>query len=100
MSDKLLVEGDNELNVQMSPVEMNYIYGIVYDYRTWNTLAGVRVEVNDRVVYTDSSGYYRIDVPDGRLYTLTFSKEGYKSDTGSIYVYRSPGMFEAALYPV
>jgi len=81
------------------PVEMNYIYGTVYDHRTWNTLAGVRVEANGWVGYTDGSGNYHIDIPDGN-YTLSFSKKGYKPEVMKITVYGTPGMFEMALYPV
>ncbi len=74
-----LVQGDNELNVQLVPIVAN-LYGRVTAVDGY-ALQGVKVEVAGVLVYTDASGNYAITgIPPGS-YTITFSKTGYTTLT-------------------
>ncbi len=83
-----LVEGNNELNVQMTPItaQLAGLYGTVID-ESGIPLSGVRVhafsqETGGQATYTDASGNYQfanlgVGYLSHGIYMVTFSKEGY-----------------------
>ena len=81
MADIILYEGNNELNVQLTPIPVPVanLYGVVTDAETGTPLAGVKVTIDDLTTYTDSAGQYAFEglTPGG--YTITFEKEGYET---------------------
>ncbi|MBA7702089.1 hypothetical protein ES703_110843 [subsurface metagenome] len=77
-----LVEGNNELNVGMTPIAppIAYLYGVVTDAGTGYPIGGVKVTINGLITYTNSSGEYAFEVQPGS-YTVTLEKEGYVTET-------------------
>ena len=78
LDDITLVEGDNELNVGLTPLVAN-LFGVVTDAETGYALEGVKVTIDSLVTYTDSLGRYAFErlTPGG--YTITFRKENYET---------------------
>lgn len=80
LGDIVLVEGNNELNVQMVPVTAS-LYGVVTDSATGLPISGVKVIINGKTTTTNTKGEYSFAglVPDN--YTVEFSKSGYQTVT-------------------
>ena len=83
----VLVEGNNELNVQMVPVGVPpgvppgeaVVYGFVTDALTGAPIPQVMVTLDGLVRYTASEGQYEIrDIAADQAYRLKFSKDGYQ----------------------
>jgi len=91
MGDITLVEGDNVLNVGMTPIApppLAKLYGIVTDAETDSPLAGVRVQLWDaagttllRTTHTDSSGFYSMTDIEPGGYLAIFERDGYETAT-------------------
>jgi hypothetical protein len=87
MSDIVLVEGNNELNVQMTPITAGplpppgkaAIWGIVTDSLTGAAVPDVKITLNGFVCYTAWAGQYDIDNIAAKQYRIQFSKEGYET---------------------
>lgn len=83
MADITLVEGNNQLNVGMTPIPppVASLYGIVTDAETGYPIEGVKVTIDGLTTYTNASGAYAFEglTPGG--YTITFEKEGYETVT-------------------
>lgn len=81
MADITLVEGNNELNVQMAPIlpPVANLYGVVTDAETGYPLSGVKVTIDGLTTYTDASGNYGFTGLTPGSYTITFEKEGYET---------------------
>jgi len=79
MSDTVLYEGNNQLNVQLTPIAapVANLYGVVTDAETGAPLAGVKVTLGGLVIYTDANGAYGFAGLTPGSYTITFEKEGY-----------------------
>ena len=91
MADITLVEGNNELNVVLTPlpVGVTNVYGTVSDSTTGLLLKDVLVTLNGYSTLTNAAGYYQFtnlvldtdyageSVPT--TYTITFEKEGYET---------------------
>ncbi len=90
MSDIVLVEGLNELNVAMTPLApgLTKLFGVVTDAESGNAIIGVKVSIRDLFTYTDSLGYYLIahiyEPLTPGSYTVTFEKLGYKTVVTSV----------------
>ena len=81
MGDIVLVEGDNVLDVSLTPIPppVANLYGKVIDAETGYPLSGVKVTIDGLTDYTDASGNYGFTgLPPGS-YTLTFEKDGYET---------------------
>jgi len=76
MADIILVEGDNVLNVPLTPIPppVANLYGKVTDAQTGSPLAGVSVQL------TDSGGHYSITNILPGNYLVYFIKEGYETE--------------------
>lgn len=83
MADIILYEGNNELNVALSPVPppVANLYGVVTDAETGYPIAGVKVTIDGLVTYTDANGRYAFEGLAPGSYTSTFEKEGYETVT-------------------
>ena len=82
MPDIVLYEGDNELNVALTPIPVvANLYGVVTDAETGDPIAGVKVTIDDLVTYTNASGQYSFAGLAPGAYTVTFEKEGYETVT-------------------
>lgn len=83
MADIVLYEGNNELNVGLTPIApaVANLYGVVADGDTGHALEGVKVTINGLVTYTDSLGRYTFEGLTPGSYTITFEKEGYETVT-------------------
>lgn len=81
-TDVTLVEGNNELNVSLTPIAapVANLYGVVTDAETGLALAGVKVTIDDQVAYTDSNGAYAFVGLSPSSYTITFEKDGYETE--------------------
>ena len=81
MADTVLVEGNNELNVRMTPIlpPVANLYGVVTDAETGSPLSGVKVTIDGLTTYTDASGNYGFTGLTPGSYTITFEKEGYET---------------------
>ncbi len=80
MGDIVLVEGNNVLNVGLTPIPVvASLYGVVTDIETGESIGGVKVTIDGLVTYTNSSGEYAFEglTPGG--YTITFEKDGYET---------------------
>jgi len=77
-----LVEGDNELNVRLTPIpKLANLYGVVTDATTGAPIEGVKVAINGMVSYTSAGGGYAFEGLTPGTYTITFEKEGYEAAT-------------------
>jgi len=76
-----LIEGNNELNVQLVPVALPVanLYGVVTDAETGYVLQGVKVTLDSLVTYTDSSGYYSFTGLSVGAHSVKFEKSGYET---------------------
>lgn len=83
MSDIVLVEGTNTLNVQLVPVAalVATLYGVVTDAETGYALQGVKISIDGLVTHTDSNGQYLFEGLTPGNYTVVFEKEGYETAT-------------------
>ena len=81
MSDIVLVEGNNVLNVGLTPIPplVANLYGVVTDAETGYPLPGVKVTIDGLVVFTDASGNYGFTGLTPGAYTITFEKDGYET---------------------
>jgi len=68
------------------PPEKGTIYGTVRDAETGKPIAGASITANGYSTSTDESGYYEIEV-DPDTYTVTASKNGYRSKSRIVTVY-------------
>ena len=83
MADIVLVEGNNVLNVGLTPIPVvASLYGVVTDIETGEPIGGVKVTIDGIVTYTNSSGEYAFDGLTPGAYTITFEKEGYETVIG------------------
>ena len=82
MGDITLVEGDNVLNVPLTPLPppVANLYGVVTDAETGYPLSGVKVTIDGLVTYTNASGAYGFEGLALGSYTITFEKEGYETE--------------------
>ena len=76
-----LVEGNNTLNIQLTPVSLAVasLGGTVTDADTGLILSGVKVTLDSLVAYTDNSGYYFFQGLTPGNYMIQFSKDGYET---------------------
>jgi hypothetical protein len=81
MSDIVLVEGNNVLNVSLVPVApaVANLYGVVTDADTGYATEGVMVTIAGLVAYTNASGQYAFEGLTPGTYTITFTKDGYET---------------------
>lgn len=82
MADITLQEGNNVLDVPLSPIPppVANLYGMVTDAETGSPLSGVKVTIDGLVTYTDASGNYGFTGLTPGNYTVTFEKEGYETE--------------------
>jgi hypothetical protein len=86
MGDIVLVEGNNELNVEMWPSGVpqpgkGIIWGFVTDSLTGAAVPDVKITLDSIVHYTGTEGQYEFRDLDIRQYQVQFSKEGYETVT-------------------
>jgi len=84
MADIVLYEGNNELNVGLTPVApaVANLSGTVTDANTGHAIEGVKVTIDGLVTYSDSLGQYLFEgLTPGIAYTITFEKDGYETVT-------------------
>lgn len=83
MADIVLVEGDNPLNVALTPIPtpVANLYGVVTDAETGSPLEGVKVTIDGLATYTNASGQYLIEGLTPGSYSVTFEKDGYETAT-------------------
>jgi len=81
VSDIVLVEGSNVLNVSLVPVApaVANLYGVVKDAATGQPIQGVMVTIAGLVAYTNASGQYAFEGLTPGNYTITFTKDGYET---------------------
>jgi len=81
MADIVLVEGDNVLNVGLTPIPplVANLYGVVTDAETGYPLSGVLVIIDGLTTYTDSLGQYAFVGLTPGSYSIEFSKDGYET---------------------
>ena len=81
MTDIILTEGDNVLNIILTPIlpPVANLSGTVTDADTGSRLRGVKVTIDGLVAYTGSLGQYAFEglAPGG--YTISFEKAGYET---------------------
>ena len=80
MSDIVLKEGNNVLDVQLVPIVAN-LSGVVTDAQTGHPLEKVKVTLDGLVAYTDGSGYYSFTGLTPGTYTVKFERGGYHTLT-------------------
>ena len=82
MGDYTLVEGDNVLNVALTPIPppVANLAGVVTDAETGDPIEGVKVTINGQTTYTDSDGAYAFVGLAPGSYTVTFEKDGYETE--------------------
>lgn len=86
MPDIVLVEGDNVLDIQLTPVSppVANLNGVVTDANTGLPIQGVLitmvfpVEVNGLSTTTDTNGFYSFTGLAPGTYTIVFEKDGYE----------------------
>jgi len=83
MADIVLTEGNNVLNVGLTPIPppVATLYGVVTDADTGYPIEGVKVTINGLVTHTNSSGAYAFEGLTPGSYTITFEKAGYETET-------------------
>jgi len=78
-----LSEGNNQLNVAMTPIyvppAVANLYGVVTDAQTGYALQGVKVTIAGLTTYTDANGNYGFTGLTPGSYTITFTKTGYET---------------------
>ena len=81
MGDITLVEGDNVLNVPLTPIPppVANLYGVVTDAQTGYPISGVKVTIDGLTTYTDASGNYGFTGLSPGSYTIAFEKDGYET---------------------
>ncbi|MBA7478566.1 hypothetical protein ES707_13993 [subsurface metagenome] len=81
--DITLVEGNNEVNVSLTPIApvLANLYGTVTDAETGLPLVSVKVTIDGLTAYTNASGNYSFEGLTPGSYTITFEKEGYETVT-------------------
>jgi len=86
MGDIVLVEGNNELNVEMWPSGVpqpgkGIIWGFVTDSLTGAAVPDVKITLDGLVRYTGTEGQYEFRDLAIRQYQIQFSKAGYETVT-------------------
>jgi hypothetical protein len=86
MSDIVLVEGNNVLNVEMWPSGVpapgkGIIWGFVTDSLIGSAVPDVKITLDGIVHYTGTEGQYEFRDLAIRQYQIQFSKEGYETVT-------------------
>ena len=109
-ADLVLVEGNNELNVKMTPVGVpspgeGIIWGFVTDSLTGEAVPDVKITLNGLVRYTAGAGQYEIRHIACQRYRIQFSKEGYETVTRDVVavVYEIEGVsgrLDISLHPI
>lgn len=81
MASIVLYEGNNELNVGLTPIAppVANLYGVVTDGETSYPLSGVKVTIDGLTTYTDASGNYGFTGLTPGSYAIEFSKDGYET---------------------
>ena len=76
-----LVEGNNELNIAMTPIPppVANLYGVVTDAETGAPISGVLVTLDGLTAYTGANGVYLFEGLTPGSYTITFEKAGYET---------------------
>lgn len=79
----ILVEGNNELNVGLTPIPppVANLYGVVTDAETGSPISGVKVTLDGVITHTDASGNYGFEGLEVGSYAIKFEKEGYQTAT-------------------
>ena len=80
MADITLYEGNNELNVSLTPIPppVANLYGKVTDASTGYALQGVKVKIAGLTAYTNANGNYGFTGLTPGSYIITFEKSGYE----------------------
>ena len=81
MAGIVLVEGNNELNVGLTPIPppLADLSGVVTDSNTGIPLSGVLVTINGLAATTGVLGEYLLVGLTPGSYVIQFSKEGYET---------------------
>lgn len=81
MADVMLHEGNNEVNVQLTPIPppVANLYGVVTDAQTGYPIEGVKVTIAGLTTYTNASGNYLFTELTPGSYSIEFSKDGYET---------------------
>ena len=83
MGDIVLVEGNNVLNVALTPIyvppPLANLYGVVTDAQTGYALQNVKVTIAGLTAYTDANGGYGFTGLTPGSYVVTFEKSGYET---------------------
>ncbi|MBA7478568.1 hypothetical protein ES707_13995 [subsurface metagenome] len=102
MGDIVLVEGNNELNVQLAPLApvLANLYGTVTDADTGQGIAGVRVTTTGAITESDSNGDYTIlDLTPGS-YTVQFAKDGFETKEVNVSAHEGNNELNVQLVPI
>ncbi|MBA7700348.1 hypothetical protein ES703_109059 [subsurface metagenome] len=83
MSDVVLYEGDNVLDIQLTPLPppVANLYGVVTDIETGYPISGAKVTIDGLVTYTDAGGNYGFTGLTPGSYQGKVEKEGYETVT-------------------
>jgi len=75
-----LYEGNNELNVQLTPLAapVANLYGLVIDTGTGLPIANARIDLDGFTAYTNGNGEYAFEGLTPGAYGGQVTKEGYK----------------------
>lgn len=101
MADISLVEGDNVLNVPLSPIPppMANLSGVVTDAETGIPLAGVSLIFNGRQTFTDAVGRYAITDLEVEKLSIAFSHVDYDAYWTEITLAIGDNTLDVALTP-
>ena len=79
MNDITLHEGNNELNIQLTPLapSMANLYGLVTDIDTGLPIANARIDLDGFTAYSNGNGEYAFEGLTPGAYSGEVTKEGY-----------------------